>query len=167
MTGTITLIARTVSNHREVTAPSRSVTAADSAALARLLLEAYGTQGTGTPEKAESLIQDAFNDAYGPFLAEQSQLIEDEDGNPVAAAMVLSRRDDPQLPDAPYLFELFTASSHRRRGLAEQLVRQVMASLHENGYEEVCVRIPEDNAAALALYLTLDFNRWTPEHDEL
>ena len=39
MTGTITLIARTVSNHREVTAPSRSVTAADSAALARLLLD--------------------------------------------------------------------------------------------------------------------------------
>jgi len=42
-----------------------------------------------------------------------------------------------------------------------------MASLHENGYEEVCVRIPEDNAAALALYLTLDFNRWNPEQDEI
>jgi len=101
MTGTITLIARTVSNHREVTAPSRSVTAADSAALARLLLEAYGTQGTGTPEKAESLIQDAFNDAYGPFLAEQSQLIEDEDGNPVGYDYATGQYLDEDLGDGP------------------------------------------------------------------
>ena len=167
MTGNITLIARTVPNRREVTAPSRSVTESDSAALAQLLVEAYGTRVEGEQDKAEALVRDAFAGAYGPFLAEQSQLIEDEDGHPVAAAMVLERREDDRLPDVPYLFELVTASSHRRRGLAEQLVRQVMASLHEDGYDEVCVRIPEDNSAALALYLTLDFNRWSPEQDEI
>lgn len=167
MTGNITLIARTAPATREVTAPSRSVTQDDAAALAHLLLEAYGTEKGGSQERAEAVIRDAFEGAYGPFLAEQSQLVEDEQGQPVAAAIVLERRRDAKLPDAPYLFELFTASSHRRRGLAEQLVRQVMAALHESGYEEVCVRIPEDNSAALALYLTLDFNRWTPEHDEL
>ncbi|MDO4919763.1 GNAT family N-acetyltransferase [Kocuria sp.] len=167
MTGNITLIARTVPSTREATAPSRPVTREDSATLAQLLREAYGSAATGSQEQAETMVQDALEGAFGPFLAEQSRLVEDENGNPVAAAMVLERRTDSHLPDAPYLFELFTASSHRRRGLAEQLVRSVMASLHENGYEEVCVRIPEDNAAALALYLTLDFNRWTPEHDEL
>jgi len=139
----------------------------DAGALAQLLLEAYGTESGGSQERAEAMIREAFDGKYGPFLAEQSQLAQDADGHPVAAAIVLERREDDTLPDVPYLFELFTASSHRRRGLAEQLVRQVMAALHEKGYEEVCVRIPEDNSAALALYLTLDFNRWTPEHDEL
>ena len=167
MTGNITLIARTAPATREVTAPSRSVTQDDAAALAQLLLEAYGTEKGGSQERAEAVIRDAFEGAYGPFLAEQSQLVEDADGHPVAAAIVLERREDATLPDVPYLFELFTASTHRRRGLAEHLVRRVMAALHEKGYEEVCVRIPEDNSAALALYLTLDFHRWNPEHDEL
>ena len=167
MTGTITLIARTELTRRELTAASRSVTDEDTSALARLLREAYGSGTVGTQEEAETTVRDAFRGKFGPFLREQSHVIEDEDGNPVAAAIVLERREDPHLPDVPYLFELFTASSHRRRGLAEQLVRQVMSSLHENGYEEVCVRIPEDNSAALALYLTLDFNRWIPEQDEL
>ena len=167
MTGNITLIARTAATAREVTAPSRSVNQDDDAALAQLLLEAYGTENGGSQERAEAMIREAFDGRYGPFLAEQSQIAEDEEGRPVAAALVLERREDAGLPDVPYLFELFTASSHRRRGLAEQLVRQVMVALHDKGYEEVCVRIPEDNSAALALYLTLDFNRWTPEHDEL
>lgn len=167
MTGNITLIARTVPNSREVTTTSRGLTEADASELARLFLEAYGSKISGTPEDAERMIRGAFNGDFGPFLQQQSQVIEDEEGTPVAAAVVLERRLDKNLPDVPYLFELFTASSHRRRGYAEQLVRQVMASLHENGYEEVCVRIPEDNAAALALYLTLDFNRWAPEQDEL
>ncbi|RKQ36306.1 GNAT family N-acetyltransferase [Kocuria tytonis] len=167
MTGNITLIARTVPNSQEVTAPTRSVTEGDATGLANLLLEAYGSRTSGTQEQAETMIRDAFRGRFGPFLAEQSQLVEDADGSPVAAAMVLARREDPQLPEVPYLFELFTASSHRRRGLAEQLVRQVMAALHENGYEEVCVRIPEDNSAALALYLALDFHRWNPDHDEM
>ncbi|MDN5632039.1 GNAT family N-acetyltransferase [Glutamicibacter protophormiae] len=166
MTGNITLIARTAPSSREVTATSRAVTEADTAELARLFLEAYGSKISGTAEDAERMIRGAFQGDFGPFLSRESQLIEDENGTPVAAAVVLERRKDRTLPEVPYLFELFTASSHRRRGYAEQLVRQVMASLHESGYEEVCVRIPEDNAAALALYLTLDFNRWSPEQDE-
>ena len=167
MTGTITLIARTEVTPRELTATSRSVTDADTGALARLLREAYGSAAVGTQEDAEATIRDAVRGEFGPFLQEQSQVIEDDDGSPVAAAIVLERRDDAHLPDAPFLFELVTASSHRRRGLAEQLVRQVMRSLQENGYDEVCVRIPDDNSAALALYLTLDFNRWIPEQDDL
>lgn len=39
--------------------------------------------------------------------------------------------------------------------------------MFEDGYEQVSVRISENNAAALALYLTLDFNRWFPEDDDI
>ena len=167
MTGNITLIARTAPNARQATAVSRPVSEQDTDALASLLMDAYGPQVSGTAEDAKHLVREAFAGKFGPLLQNQSQIIEDEDGTPVAAALLLERREGEDLPDAPYLFELFTASSHRRRGLAEQLVRGVMATLAENGYDEVCVRIPEDNAAALALYLTLDFHRWHPDQDDL
>ena len=42
-----------------------------------------------------------------------------------------------------------------------------MSTLYDNGYDQVSLRIAEDNAAALALYLTLDFNRWVPETDDV
>ena len=94
MTGNITLIARTVPNRREVTAPSRPVTESDSAALAQLLVEAYGTRVEGEQDKAEALVRDAFAGAYGPFLAEQSQLIEDEDAPRRLAGYLINRLAD-------------------------------------------------------------------------
>ena len=81
MTGTITLIARTELTPRELTATSRSVTDEDTAALARLLREAYGSGTVGTQEDAETTVRDAFRGEFGPFLQDQSQVIEDEDGN--------------------------------------------------------------------------------------
>ncbi|WP_081316712.1 GNAT family N-acetyltransferase [Rothia kristinae] len=57
--------------------------------------------------------------------------------------------------------------SRRREGFAEQLLRVAITELKEEGFEHVALRISEDNAAALALYLTLDFHRWFPEEDEL
>ena len=54
-----------------------------------------------------------------------------------------------------------------REGLAEQLIRRSIDQMFEDGYEQVSVRISENNAAALALYLTLDFNRWFPEDDDI
>ena len=64
MTGNITLIARTVPNRREVTAPSRSVTESDSAALAQLLVEAYGTRVEGEAR----ILEDAEAAAAGEVL---------------------------------------------------------------------------------------------------
>ena len=101
MTGNITLIARTAPTTRETTATLRSVTQDDAGALARLLLEAYGTENGGSQERAEAMIHEAFDGKYGPFLAEQSQLAQDADGHPVAAAIVLERREDTGLPDVP------------------------------------------------------------------
>lgn len=166
MTGTITLIAPTSETHSTQPVPSRQIDAADIPTLADLFHEAYASSTAPTEECARDIIQGVFDGKYGPFLPEASPVIVDDGGRVVAAALVLERREGEDLPRSPYLFELFTAASHRRRGLAEQLVREVLTNLHQQGHERLSLRIAEDNSAALALYLTLDFNRWVPETDD-
>lgn len=167
MSGTITLTAQTSETNSTHPAPSRQVTAEDIPALSELYFQAYASSPAAmSKEDAGKIIQGVFDGEYGPFLPAASPVVEDDDGQVIAAAIVLEQRKGDDLPTAPYLFELFTASSHRRRGLAEQLVREAMTKLYSQGYEEVCLRIAEDNSAALALYLTLDFNRWIPDHDD-
>lgn len=169
MSGTITLIAQTTETSTTNPVPSRPVTTEDIPALSQLFFEAYDASSSSTTSKedAQNIIRGVFDGEFGPFLPDASPVIEDEDGQVVAAAIVLEQREGENLPKVPYLFELFTASSHRRRGLAEQLVREAMTKLYNQGYEEVSLRIAEDNSAALALYLTLDFNRWVPYNDDL
>ena len=167
MTRTITLIARTVQNTKTPSVTLRPSRREDSEELAQLYYSSYEQGGVSSLEEAREVIRGVFDDEYGPFLPDASPVVVDDDGSLVAAALVLARRVGDALPDAPYLFELFTASSRRRQGLAEQLVRCAMSTLYDNGYDQVCLRISEDNAAALALYLTLDFNRWIPETDDV
>lgn len=168
MSGTITLIAQTSETNSTNPVPSRQVTAGDIPALSELFFRAYAsTPAAMSKEDAGKIIQGVFDGEYGPFLPEASPVVEDDSGEVIAAAIVLEQRKGEDLPAAPYLFELFTASSHRRQGLAEQLVREAMTKLYNQGYEEVSLRIAEDNSAALALYLTLDFNRWFPDSDDL
>lgn len=166
MTGSITLIARTADNPRRNPVLTRAAGPEDAEGLAQLYYSSYEQGGVSSLEEAREVIEGVFAGEYGPFLPEASPVVVDEDGTVVAAALVLARRIGDDLPDAPYIFELFTAASRRRQGLAEQLVRSSMDTLCKNGYEEVCLRIAEDNAAALALYLTLDFHRWIPDNDD-
>ena len=168
MSGTITLIAQTSETSSTDPVPSRQVSAEDIPALSELFFQAYDSSSAATTkEAAHQIIQGVFDGEFGPLLPEASPVIEDENGQVVAAAIVLEQRKGDDLPKTPYLFELFTAASHRRRGLAEQLVREAMTKLYNQGYEEISLRIAEDNSAALALYLTLDFNRWAPDSDYL
>ena len=108
-----------------------------------------------------------FDGEYGTVLPKASPVVVDDAGRIIAAALVLESRVGDDLPDSPYIFELFTESSRRREGIAEQLLRVAITELKEEGFEHVALRISEDNAAALALYLTLDFRRWFPEEEEL
>ena len=167
MTGTITLIAHTAENTRTPAVSLRPATPEDTESLAQLYYSSYEQGWVSSLEEARQVIRGVFDGEYGPFLPEASPVVVDDDGTVVAAALVLSRRVGDDLPDVPYIFELFTAASRRRQGLAEQLVRCAMGTLYYNGYDQVSLRIAEDNAAALALYLTLDFNRWVPETDDV
>lgn len=167
MSETITLVGRTQETSSADPVPSRPARPEDVPALAELFYAAYDRDVVESPEAAKRIIQGAFDGEYGPFLADASPVIEDEDGAVVAAALVLEHRTGENLPGVPYIFELFTAASYRRRGLGEQLVREALSKLHQQGYDEVSLRIAEDNSAALALYLTLDFHRWSPDHDDV
>ncbi|MDO4254769.1 MAG: GNAT family N-acetyltransferase [Kocuria sp.] len=176
MTGTITLIARTADvAPRPGTSPlpSRHAEASDQDALAHLFYSAYETVGldknnggVDSFEKAQKIVAELFAGQFGTFLPEASPVVVDDSGEIVAASLVIERRIGDDLPDAPYIFELFTHSAHRRQGLAERLVRESAAALKQAGHERVSLRIREDNSPALALYLTLDFNRWQKEAED-
>ena len=62
-----------------------------------------------------------------------------------------------------FIIELVTDRSHRRRGLAEELVLATMDTLFNDGRSDIALKVEASNSAALALYLSLDFHRWSPE----
>ncbi|WHF23596.1 GNAT family N-acetyltransferase [Kocuria rhizophila] len=156
MTGNITLIAldraQPPGGHRAEPVRDRERLAA----LAQLLVAGLRHAGWRASRTRRRPSCGTHSPAPTVRSSRSSRSDEDEDGHPVAAAMVLGTPRGRPAPGRPYLFQLFTASSHRRRGLAEQLVRQVMASLHENGYDEARA-FPRTTPRRLALYLTLHF----------
>lgn len=170
MTGSIILVGRTAdltTRAGKSVLNTRPAAPDDVQILAELYSSAYQASNAsqvGDPvsstEEAMEVLQDLFDGKFGPFLAEASPVVVDEDGTIVAAALVVARRTGEDMPEDPYLFELFTHTSWRRRGLAEKLVRASASALEQAGHERMSLRIADDNSAALALYLTLNFNRW-------
>ncbi|WP_144935548.1 GNAT family N-acetyltransferase [Rothia kristinae] len=167
MSGKITLIGDTWTSTRPVTVSTRPVARQDADGLARLFFTAYDDGSVTSQAHALEILHHMFDGEYGAVLPKASPVVVDDAGRIIAAALVLESRVGDDLPDSPYIFELFTESSRRREGIAEQLLRVAITELKEEGFEHVAVRISEDNAAALALYLTLDFRRWFPEEEEL
>lgn len=165
MSGTITLIGKTWANTRPLKVTTRPVTAEDSDGLAKLFFTSYDDQVIGSQAEALEIIHKVFAGEYGRLIESASPVVVDDAGRLVAAALVLDSRVGHDVPQAPYVFELFTAASRRREGFAEQLLRIAIDELYRQGHEEVALRIAEDNSAALALYLTLDFKRWIPEDE--
>lgn len=170
MTGSIVLISRTA----DLTARTdtsilntRPAAREDIPRLAELYSSAYQSarvsqvgEVVDSPETAADVLTRLFDGEYGPFLPQASPVVVDADDALVAAALVVANRVGDDVPEDPYLFELFTHSSRRRQGLAEQLVRVSASSLAQDGQERLSLRIADDNSAALALYLTLGFSRW-------
>ncbi|MDN5639739.1 GNAT family N-acetyltransferase [Rothia kristinae] len=167
MSGKITLIGDTWTSTRPVTVTTRPVAPEDADGLARLYFTAYEDGSVTSQAHALEILHHMFDGEYGTVLPKASPVVVDDAGRIIAAALVLESRVGDDLPDSPYIFELFTESSRRREGFAEQLLRVAITELKEEGFEHVALRISEDNAAALALYLTLDFRRWFPEEEEL
>lgn len=167
MSGKITLIGDTWTSTRPVTVSTRPVARQDADGLARLFFTAYDDGSVTSQAHALEILHHMFDGEYGAVLPKASPVVVDDAGRIIAAALVLESRVGDDLPDSPYIFELFTESSRRREGFAEQLLRVAITELKEEGFEHVALRISEDNAAALALYLTLDFRRWFPEEEEL
>lgn len=167
MTNMVTLIARTAPLERELRTASRTIQETDLPRLGELYFTAYEPGVAGdTLEAAKDDMKASLKGKYGEFLPQASHVALDEQGKVVAAIVLVERAVGDDVPDAPFIVELFTDRDYRRRGLAEELVLASMDSLFNNGSQEIALRVPESNSAALALYLSLDFRRWTPEELE-
>ncbi|TLM73074.1 GNAT family N-acetyltransferase [Pseudarthrobacter sp. NamB4] len=140
----------------------RRIKAADVPRLADLYLHAYA-DGTYNPntEKAADRIRAIFEGARGAPIPEASFLTADADGNIIAAIVTTNRVLGDHGSETAFVAELFTHPDHRRKGLAERLLKHAMHALHRAGHRTLAVTVNIDNAAALALYLSRDFRRLT------
>ena len=167
MTDMVTLIAKTTPLERELKIPFRTLQEADLPRLGELYFTAYDAGVAGESlEAARTDIQASMAGKYGNFLPEASHVALDEAGRIVAAVVGVERALGNDTPDAPFIIELITDREHRRRGLAEDLVLATLDTLFNEGQKDVALRVESTNSAALALYLSLDFHRWSPENSE-
>ena len=164
MTDMVTLSAKTAPLERELKTAARTVQDSDLPRLGELYFTAYEPGDAGeTLDVAMADMRSALEGRYGELLPEASHVALDDDGNIVAAVLVVERFTGDGAPDCPFIIELITDRSHRRRGLAEELVLETMDTLFNEGRQDVALRVEASNSAALALYLSLDFHRWFPE----
>lgn len=164
MTDMVTLIAKTTPLERELKIASRTVQESDAPRLGELYFTAYDAGLAGdTLDAALADIKESMAGKYGSFLPDASHVALDENGKIVAAVLVVERAVGDDTPDAPFIIELITDRQHRRRGLAEDLVLATLDTLFNDGQTDVALRVEATNSAALALYLSLDFHRWSPE----
>ncbi len=167
MTNMVTLIAQTTPLERDLATESRPATAGDIRKLGELYFSAYGPGvASENMEAAVADLEASFEGKYGTYVPEASHIVTDEAEGIIAAILVVERAKWDGAPEAPFIIELFTDREHRRQGLAEDLVRASLDALFQAGHHEVAVRVSEENSAALALYLSLDFRRWAPEEND-
>lgn len=83
-------------------------------------------------------------------------------GRITAAILTTERTFRSEGPKTAFIAQLFTQPAHRRQGLARQILSHAMQALHEGGHKTLTVTVSSSNTAALALYLSLDFRRFTP-----
>jgi ribosomal protein S18 acetylase RimI-like enzyme len=89
---------------------------------------------------------------------ERASLVTSTPDGQITAAIIVTERNGEAV-----IAELFTHPDHRRQGLAEELLRHCIHTLHTLGLTTVTVTVEDDNAAALALYLSRDFRRLTDD----
>lgn len=167
MNSMVTLIARTAPLERELKIEAREATEADIPRLGELYFSAYDPGvASESLDAAVADIHATFAGKYGPYMPLASPVALNGQGEIIAAIMVVERSVQKDTPEAPFIIELFTDRSHRRQGLAEELVIACMDRLFHAGYHEVALRVDSENSAAMALYLSLDFQRWYPEEAE-
>lgn len=122
----------------------------DTPALARLYFEAYDPGiAAATEQEALEDINLSFEGGYGVLTPDLSRLAWDAD-ELVGALLVVERAPWPDTPECAFIIELFTARSHRRRGIAKLLLASCATAT-------VALRVEDDNAPALALYRAFGF----------
>lgn len=153
---------------RDVRIPSpyeaRAADVGDTDELGHLYFEAY-EPGAGCESLPEAIddIRASFAGEYGELWSEASLVVE-HDHSLSGAILTVRRAPWESTPDCPFIIELFVDKSHRRRGLGRSLVQMCMATAAESKEPAVALRVADDNHAARALYRSLGFSEWHPQH---
>lgn len=122
----------------------------DTHALAQLYYDSYDKGvAAATPEEALDDIALTFEGGYGVLTAALSRLAWQGD-QLVGALLVVERAPWPDTPDCPFVIELFTARSHRRRGIAKLLLSTCCGVT-------VALRVDPTNEPAVHLCRSLGF----------
>lgn len=132
----------------------------DIPALGRVYFGAYpmGVAET-TLDDATKDIAATFDGRYGELWPEASPVVETA-GKLVCAVLTVRRAPWDDIPDCPFIIEVFTAGEHRRRGLARAALTHVAAVISAAGENTMALRVGTDNVAALSLYRSLGFHAW-------
>ncbi|MGH3097217.1 MAG: GNAT family N-acetyltransferase [Streptosporangiales bacterium] len=128
-------------------------------ALGKLYFEAYDPGiAAATVDEAVADMHATFAGEYGELWMEASPVAVDHDGRIVGAVQTVHRAPWNDVPDCPFVIELFTARDQRRRGIARALLSAAIAKSTGAGCRQIALRVEADNAAALALYTGLGFH---------
>jgi GNAT superfamily N-acetyltransferase len=136
--------------------PLRAPTIVDRGRLAELMLEAY----RGTIDYEGETLVEALAEVDAWF-ASSGRLIEDSrvavEGAEIVSAILLSPNDG-----MPLVAYLYTGAAWKGRGLAEGLLRSVMASLAATGHERIHLWVTAGNGPAERIYERLGFTDVLP-----
>jgi ribosomal protein S18 acetylase RimI-like enzyme len=132
---------------------SRSPATDDTEALGRTYFASY-PPGVACATEAEAIddIRLTYAGEYGVLDLVRSRIAVRGDEF-VGAVLVVERGPWEDVPDCPFVIEVFTLPSWRRRGLARSMVTTCMAVEPT----DVALRVQDGNLAALGLYERLGF----------
>ncbi len=129
----------------------------DLEAVGRLYFEANepGVACATLGEAVDDIVA-SFDGEYGEFWFEASPVVLHGD-DPVAAVMTVRRAPWDDVPDCPFIIELFTDRAHRRQGLACHLITSAAETIRSAGETAVALRVDAANGPARRLYGSLGF----------
>lgn len=124
----------------------RTLTPADLASLARLMLDAY----IGTIDYEDEDLDDAMEEVRS-FLDDDASLLDrsylaEDDGEIVSAVLV------SMSAGRPFIGYVMTLPSHKKQGLARLLITHLLKRLSDDGHETVVLYITEGNTPSERLF---------------
>lgn len=109
------------------------------------------------PDEVAQEMADAFAGSFGPLAPDASPVALDATtGLPVAAVLTVSAAPWADVAGMPFVIDVMTDPSWRRRGLARYLMTTAVAALAATGARQVGLRVDSDSVA-VRLYTDLGF----------
>lgn len=138
----------------------RPATIEDVDRLGALYFKSYdaGIAGKDLAEATDD-IRASFQGEYGELVA-SATLVVMVARAVVGAVMTVHRAPWDDIPDCPFVIELFVDRAHRRRGMGRSLMEHAMAALRTAGEGCVGLRVEEGNEPGMALYTGLGFTEY-------